>query len=72
MNGSALEEPLEQVEPDLQAELAKYAGRWVATTRTKVVAVGDSPQDVYREARDQGIDIPIVFRVPEAGQSYFF
>ena len=41
-------------------------------TRTRIVAVGDSPTEVLRDARLGGLLHPIVYRVPEAGTGYFF
>ncbi len=59
-----------EIAPSLQEELLHYAGRWVATTNDRLLAVGDSATEVYLAAREQGVDVPIVFRVLEAGSTY--
>jgi Family of unknown function (DUF5678) len=59
-----------EIAPTLQEELLRHAGRWVATTHDQLLAVGDSATEVYRAARDRGVDVPIVFRVLEAGRAY--
>lgn len=59
-----------EIDPRLQEQLLKHAGRWVATTHDRLLAVGDSATEVYRAAREQDVDVPIVFRVLEAGRTY--
>ena len=66
-------EPLErEFDPELLKELARYRGRWVATTRSRLLADGDSATEVYLAARESGIPVPIVFRVPEDGRTRYF
>lgn len=68
-----LEPPLEhELDPGLQEQLASYRGRWVATTRSEVVAVGKSASEVLKAARAAGVDSPIVYRVPEDGRTAYF
>lgn len=63
-----------EVNRSVQHDLFKHAGRWVAITRDKLVAVGDSPKQVTTKAKAKGIDRPIVYKVPrpeEASVNYF-
>jgi len=64
--------PIHVIEPRMQQRLLEHPGKWVAMTRTRIVAVGDSPTEVLRDARLGGLLHPIVYRVPEAGTGYFF
>ena len=69
-----VEEPLEhEFDPELQRELLQHAGRWVATTRSELVAVGDSPREVHVAALAAGVDLPVIFRVrDDSGRAYFY
>ena len=70
---AALEEPLEyEIDPELQRELFEYAGKWVAITRSTLIAVGDTPRAVYDQARAEGIGSPIIYRVPENREAVYF
>lgn len=68
------ERPAEhELEPQVVEQLAMHRGRWVAMTRSRILAVGDSATEVVVEARRQGVRSPIVHRVPEDGhRTYFF
>ena len=66
-------EPLEhELDPSLQREVLKYPGKWVAVTRSKLVAVGDSPAAVLGEAARAGYANVILHRVPEDGHTINF
>ena len=70
----AREERLQhELDPELQQELQKHPGEWVAITRTTLIAFGKDPAAVARKAREAGIDSPMMFRVPdpEAAAHYF-
>lgn len=69
-----IEQPLEhEIDPGIQEELLKHPGKWVAITRSRVLAVGDDVMTVLREARKLGVEEPIIFRVPnDDGAAYFF
>lgn len=68
-----LEQPLEhELDPQLQAELLKHPGKWVAMTRSRIIAIDKRADVAYRAARDEGVELPILYRVPEEGTSYFF
>jgi hypothetical protein len=68
-----LEAPLEhEIDPQLQEELLRHTGKWVAMTRTRILAVGDDPQTIFEQARASGVDAPILYHVPDVGTSYFF
>jgi hypothetical protein len=62
-----------EIEPDVQAELAKHPGKWAALTRTKLLAIADTSTAAYEAARALGEDAPILYLVPDsrAGYSYF-
>jgi hypothetical protein len=64
---------IEGIAPDLQDELIKHPGKWAAITSTKILALEDNPMDAYRKAREQGIEEPILYHIPDnrAGFSYF-
>ena len=65
------DEPLQHVlDPDLQIEIQSYPGKWVALTRSELIAVGDTLVDVLREAHDKGHPTPIIHRAPEAMAFY--
>lgn len=52
------------IEPALQKELHQHQGRWVAITRDRLLAVGESPTEVMLSAREQGVRRPMIYRVP--------
>lgn len=63
----AREEAIDVLEPRLQQELLQYEGRWVAITRSDLIAVGDSADEVIRRSADKGVADPIVHFVPRDG-----
>jgi hypothetical protein len=67
---------LERVERELtkalQKELQNHPGKWVAMTRSKLIAVGDSMGEVQEKARSAGKPEATVYRVPESDRAYFF
>jgi hypothetical protein len=68
-----IEAPLEhELDPQLQDALVAHQGRWVATTRSEILAVGDSASEVLKAARAAGIESPIVYRVPEDSRTAYF
>ena len=48
----------------------KYMGMWVAVKDHKVVASGRTLGKVLAESEHQGIDDPIVIKIPKANESY--
>jgi hypothetical protein len=49
-------------------DTSKHGGKWVATRRGEVVAVGDSFADVDAEVRRRGIENDVILtRVPRTG-----
>jgi len=42
---------------------------WVAITRSDLIAVGDSADDVIRKSADKGVSEPIVYFVPRDGNT---
>lgn len=57
---------------DLQERLLAHRGKWVAMTKTDLLAVGDSPDEVLHKATELGVKRPILYRVPEAANSTMF
>lgn len=51
-----------------QPKIGKYKGKWVAVSRSGVVASSRDFDTVFMEARQQGIDNPLVFKVPSSGR----
>ena len=68
-----IEERLEhEIDPSLQRELHKYPGKWVAITRSELIAAGDDPAKVLAKARADGYSAPILYHVPQEGDSAYF
>jgi hypothetical protein len=66
-------EARDEIEPAVQEELLAYPGKWVALTRSEVLAVSDSASEAYERARQLGVDTPIMYLVPEGGdRSYYY
>jgi hypothetical protein len=68
------EERLEfELDPALQDALRAHLGQWVAITRRELIAFGDDPNQVLADAQAQGVENPMIFRVPddEAVAHYF-
>lgn len=62
-----------EVEPSVQAELIKPPGKWVAMTRSRILAIRDTSEEAYAAGRDAGVGVPILYQVPDtrARFSYF-
>jgi len=46
--------------------LEKYKGKWVALTEdNKVVSSGYNAKAVYKKAKEKGVEIPTLFKVPK-------
>lgn len=58
--------------PELERELWKHAGKWVAIVEDEVIAEGDSLTEVIQKAREAGHREPMIHKVPTPGTSYFF
>lgn len=57
---------------DLSKSLKGYSSKWVALKpqTTKVVAVGNNPKSVFDKARKNGIDSPVLTRIPKDYGTY--
>lgn len=57
---------------DLSKSLKSYSSKWVALKpdTSRVIAVGDSPKYVIALARKNGIDSPVLTRVPKDYGAY--
>ena len=57
---------------DMTPLYRKYPGKWVALThdRKKVVAARDTLGEALREAREHGVERPVMERIPWEARSY--
>jgi hypothetical protein len=60
------------IRPELQDELLKHPGKWVAIDRVRILAVGDDPASVLAESRRAGHPHPTLYRVPDKDTAFFF
>ena len=52
---------------NLNRVLTKYRGKWVAlSSDNRVILSGCNAKAVYRKAKEKGIEIPTLFKVPKA------
>ena len=61
-----------QIAPELQEELIAHPGKWVAMTRTELLAIEDSPAKAYQAARKQGVETPILYFVPDNRERTYY
>ncbi|MFA5867379.1 MAG: DUF5678 domain-containing protein [Actinomycetota bacterium] len=59
-------------EKKLAAELGKCAGKWVALDDHKLIACGDSIQEVKKKAKEKNVAKPRIFAVPDSEATQFF
>lgn len=65
METQVLQQYDEWLAEHLDELLDRYPGRVVAIYQERVIAVGESEDEVYRDIRRQGLTpMPLVFRVP--------
>ena len=58
------QEPIKLFTDELDVELLKHPGKWVAIAdRARLLAVGDSVEEVREAARSQGVQEPMVMWV---------
>lgn len=57
---------------DMTAIIRKYPGYFVALSydRKEVLGKGHTPEEALKEAKDKGVKIPILTRIPEENRSY--
>ena len=57
---------------DMTPVIKKYAGYFVALSndRKKVLGKGHSPEEALREAKENGVEQPILTKIPEDNRSY--
>lgn len=60
------------IRPELQEELLKHPGKWVAMDRARILAIADDPSAALAAARKAGHEHPTLYRVPDKGTAYFF
>jgi len=59
-------EKKEKEEKRWEVILEKYKGKWVALTEdNKVVSSGYNAKTVYKKAKEKGVEIPTLFKVPK-------
>jgi hypothetical protein len=67
------DEARDVIAPELQRELLKHEGRWVAISDDDLIAVGDTRNEVAEAAVAQGAERPLLYFVPRDGhRSMFF
>lgn len=49
---------------DHAEDVEQYAGEWIVIEGTEIVAVADSETEADRQAREKGVSIPFVIRIP--------
>jgi hypothetical protein len=70
---SDVEERLQfEIDPALQQRLFEHAGKWVALTRSEIIAIADTPSEAFHAAQEAGITDPILYRVPEDKDTVYF
>ncbi|MDP3013924.1 MAG: DUF5678 domain-containing protein [Candidatus Subteraquimicrobiales bacterium] len=52
--------------------IKKYPGKWIARTDSKIIAVGDSINDVIKMAEKKKVKNPIVSQVPTRRHNFSF
>ena len=63
------QEPIKQFTDELEVELAKHPGKWVAIDdHDRLLAVGDSAHEVREAARRQGLQEPLVMWTGSPGE----
>ena len=51
--------------------LTKYRGKWVAlSSDNRVISSGCNAKAVYRKAKEKGVEIPTLFKVPKEPISF--
>jgi hypothetical protein len=64
----ATAEPLEyQFAPDLWREVLTHRGKWVVlddALHGRIIATGDTAEDVLQQAEEQGVEEPVLIEVP--------
>ena len=58
--------------PSVQEELNKHPGKWVAMTRSRILAIRDTSAEAYAAGRDAGDDVPILYLVPDTRARYTY
>jgi hypothetical protein len=61
-----------EIAPELQDELLKHPGKWVAMSDVEILAVADTADEAFERAVAAGQSSPTLYRVPTGGESYFF
>lgn len=67
-------EPIRLMTEELQRELWKHPGRWVAIANSKLIAVGETSTEVLDQAERKGFTRSELspMRLPEPGVLYVF
>jgi hypothetical protein len=57
----------------LERELMKLpVGTWVAMTQRRIIATGDTPTAVYEAAQAAGVEVPILYQIPDPNTHWYF
>ena len=56
---------------DFNKMLAKYKGKWIALSEdNRVISSGYNAKKVYIEAKEKGIEVPTLFKVPKSSIAF--
>jgi hypothetical protein len=58
--------------PELERELWKHPGEWIAIVDQQILVTADSLPGLIQKARDAGHREPLIYKVPDKDNSYFF
>ena len=71
--------PIRTLARRLEKELWKHPGKWVALSKSprasaydRLVAIGDSPKEVFDIAQKVGVEVPLLWKVPDGRGWYIF
>lgn len=68
------ERPTDEISPEVRDALRAHPGKWVALTQnpTAILAVGDTPSEVYEAAQRAGVETPLLYQVPDNSSRSFY
>lgn len=69
---AVLDKSEHEISRDLQQELMRHAGKWVALSEDAIVGIGDTPGEALDQAREAGYSSAAPYRVPEGQRAFFF
>ena len=64
------EEPVYEIEPQVQEQLLQHPGKWAALTASEVIAIRDTSTEAWAAAREAGVEAPILYQIPDTRSGY--